>query len=196
MNQHNKPFKCDVSECTRAEGYSTKGELQRHQKTHRSQVQHRGAASLSEIYYYCSERTCDRSDSQSTNKPFTRKDNRDNHIKRKHRTQHEEHSRVMQEILLYPKNTDNMPDLGNPEQQSPDAAERPSASGNGKRKRVESNRQSSDSLARTCTDCGSLQNEVAALKRRAIDLEDELKSSKVKVETLSEVIRGGWNRGN
>ncbi|KAH4375250.1 hypothetical protein HBH99_217220 [Parastagonospora nodorum] len=186
MNKHDRPFTCDIPGCSRTEGYGTKGELQRHQKTHRSHLLQEEALSSNDICYYCPEPNCDRS-----NKPFARKDNRDDHIKRKHPNHPARHLFSKPRSSSQPENANGEFGLAIPQQPSPAAIDQPSV---GKRKRLECNEPICESSSSTCDICGSLQAEISTLKRRVTELEDKLRSSKEKAETLSEVIRGGWNR--
>jgi len=192
MNKHDRPFTCEIPGCSRKEGYGTKGELQRHHKTHRSHRQQDEALSSNDRYHYCSEPGCDRSNSLPTNKPFARKDNCDDHIKRKHGTHFDQHLQSMPSNSLHLENDNQVPDFDFSQQISPNAGH---CSATGKRKRIETYEASSRSSTNLCEGCGGLQTEVDKLKRRVIDLEDKLRSSTEKAETLSEVIRGGWNRG-
>lgn len=191
-NKHDRPFACEVPGCPRTEGYGTKGELQRHQKTHRSYLQQDEAPSLNDTYYYCPEPGCDRSNSLPTNKPFARKDNRNDHVKRKHVNQIDLRLLSIPRNLMHPETSDQLSQLDFSPKPSIEVAQR---SATGKRKRLENHEAFAGSSTTSCEDCGSLQTEVHKLKRRVIDLEDKLRSSTEKAETLSEVIRGGWNRG-
>ncbi|EAT77250.1 hypothetical protein SNOG_15317 [Parastagonospora nodorum SN15] len=158
------------------------------QKTHRSHLLQDEALSSNDTYYYCPEPSCDRS-----NKPFARKDNRDDHIKRKHVNYFDRDSQSMPSNSMHQENDNQVSDLDFTQQMGPEIAQRPAT---GKRKRVETHEASAASSTTACEDCGSVQAEISTLKRRVIELEDKLRSSKEKAETLSEVIRGGWNRGN
>ncbi|KAH5067634.1 hypothetical protein HBI38_204930 [Parastagonospora nodorum] len=188
MNKHDRPFTCDIPGCSRTEGYGTKGELQRHQKTHRSHLLQDEALSSNDTYYYCPKPKCDRS-----NKPFARKDNRDDHIKRKHVNHFDRDLQSMPSNSMHQENDNQVSDLDFTQQVGPEVAQRPATV---KRKRVKTHEASAASLTTSCEDCGSLQADISTLKRRVIELEDRLRSSKEKAETLSEVIRVGWNRGN
>ncbi|KAF1817601.1 hypothetical protein P152DRAFT_23973 [Eremomyces bilateralis CBS 781.70] len=70
MQKHQKPFKCEL--CGRSEGYSTKNDLARHQKTKHGIEDGRG-------YWYCPAKNCNK-----RNKPWPRWDNFKNHVKKIH----------------------------------------------------------------------------------------------------------------
>ncbi|PVI05156.1 hypothetical protein DM02DRAFT_668617 [Periconia macrospinosa] len=73
MDQHDRPFKCDVTDCTHIDGFSTRGELKRHVNS----LHKKGTI-------YCTVPTCPRSSSSGGNNPFSRKDNLQDHMIRKH----------------------------------------------------------------------------------------------------------------
>jgi hypothetical protein len=80
--------------------------------------------------------------------------------------------------------------------QSVDVPEHPSASGNGKRTRLEVGEFPSENASCANEACCSIRNELVALKKRVRDLQDELRSSKEKEDTLFKIIRGGLDRAN
>jgi hypothetical protein len=194
-NKHTRPFICEVSGCPRTNGFSTLGELQRHKRSHFQSLFPNEDESWSRRYF-CPEPSCDRSSSNPNNKPFTRKDNRDDHNKRIHGNQVLQQASYLQRSPVSPSSAHPIPELIVSRRQSADVPEHPSASGSGKRKRVEVGEFPSEKSSCTNEACCSIRNEVIALKKRVRDLQDELRSSKEKEDTLFKIIRGGLDRAN
>ncbi|CAI6326307.1 unnamed protein product [Periconia digitata] len=91
MDRHTRPYKCAITNCSaHSEGFGSKGELRRHENSVHPQP---SSFSSSSGYkkFYCPVPSCPRSyasglsGTSSRNRPFSRKDNRQNHISRKHR---------------------------------------------------------------------------------------------------------------
>ena len=86
MNKHNRPFKCGVAGCPHSSGFSAKGDLERHKRAkHKDLFLNELGIQPSNQFCYCSEPSCRRSSSSSNRNPFTRTDNLQEHIKRRHK---------------------------------------------------------------------------------------------------------------
>lgn len=190
MNKHNRPFNCDATDCTRLNGFSTRALLERHKNAkHRQIFPHDAVTKPNNIFCYCPVPRCDRSSSLPTNKPFTRKDNQDDHIKRKHQyLPLSQPADVLSGSILtdnsqYPLNSD-WTGLGNPAGQL--YATIPST---GKRRRLGERMLLTENTGFTNEDCCSHREETEGLRKKVKDLEHELASSKKREETLFDIIR-------
>jgi hypothetical protein len=185
MNRHSRPFICNVVGCTRADGFSSKGILQRHMKMHSRASAAETAALAGNTSFYCPEPTCDRSFSHSSDKPFTRKDNRDDHVRRKHGSNATRHSSAMcgEALFVFEGESFTSDELAPEERRSPtrNAQERVPASG--KRKHVETTETCTCPSHPTVADC-SHRTEIDDLKEEIKKLRRELEASKEKEEAL------------
>jgi hypothetical protein len=75
MDKHDRPYRCDRSECSKLQGFTYSGGLLRHQReVHKM---HGGTGKK----LFCPEQTCKRSGGEG----FTRKENLQEHLRRVHR---------------------------------------------------------------------------------------------------------------
>ncbi|KAF2792109.1 hypothetical protein K505DRAFT_308235 [Melanomma pulvis-pyrius CBS 109.77] len=189
MNKHNRPFNCDATDCTHLNGFSTKGLLERHKRAKHIQILPHGAVTKPNSKFYCRVPSCDRSSSSPSNKPFTRKDNRDDHIKRKHPDLPlPPRADVLSGSLLaensqYPLTSDRS-GRDNPAEQ-----EHAAMSSTGKRRRLEERISFPESTGFANEDCCGHREETEQLRKKVKDLEHELASSKKREDTLFDIIR-------
>jgi hypothetical protein len=184
-DKHDRPFKCDVAGCTHSTGFSSKGILDRHKRTiHKLLPPDKSSTKLSTlVLYYCPEPSCHRSISSSPSNPFTRKDNLNEHIRRKHGD-------------LQPKTSTGIMGDSDPMANSqglslPNESARGGSAeavhatmpSTGKRRRLESG---PSSLANP--DFSSRSEETEDLKRKIKHLEGELETYKKTVEKLVGII--------
>jgi len=189
MDKHDRPYKCTVADCTHSNGFSSKGDLERHKTAkHRQLLPHEAATRPSNLLYYCPELSCHRSYSLSSNNPFTRKDHLQEHIKRKHKD-------------LLPKHPASMPG-GNPTAGtqyilnsnlsgpgSPAGQFHAAVPSTGKRRRLEKRVLSLENA-------DGPQEEMEGLRRKVRDLERKVESSEKTVEALLDVIRNFTKQAN
>jgi hypothetical protein len=184
MNKHDRPFRCDVAGCLSVDGFSTKGILQRHKLKH-SQTQSSGDATLSgNAPCFCPEPSCDRSSSATTKKPFTRKDNRDDHVKRKHKGITLQQTSNRPGDIILPRGAEiptapEMEDLTSPASQMQATTLQA-----GKRKRVDSSASPAERTSHSSCEHDNLQEENKRLKARVDNLERDLAASRKREETL------------
>jgi hypothetical protein len=74
MDTHERIYRCLQPECSKLKGFTYAGGLQRHEKhVHKMH---------GVVEFYCPQATCNRA--EGGGKPFTRKENRADHLQRKH----------------------------------------------------------------------------------------------------------------
>jgi hypothetical protein len=184
MNKHDRPFRCDVAGCLNVNGFSTKGILQRHKMTHSQPVSSGDVTLSGNAPCFCPEPSCDRSSSATTKKPFTRKDNWDDHVKRKHKgiaMRHTTHPLGDHESLLDAEipTAPEVEDLASPASQMQATALQA-----GKRKRVDSSASPAERASQSSCEHDNLQEENKRLKARVDNLERDLAASRKREETL------------
>ena len=189
MNKHDRPYKCTVADCTHSNGFSSKGDLERHKRAkHKQLLLHEAATQPSNLLHYCPELSCHRSSSSSSNNPFTRKDHLQEHIKRKHKD-------------LLPKHPASMPG-GNPTAgtqyilnsnlsglESPAGQFYAAVPSTGKRRRLEKR-------ALSLENADGPREETEELRRKVRDLERKVESYEKTVEALLDVIRNFTKQAN
>lgn len=85
-NKHERPYKCTVNGCTRTQGFASKGDQIRHERTvHKalySRFSTKGSTS-NETLHFCDEPNCARGP-RNENSGFNRRDNLMDHMRRRH----------------------------------------------------------------------------------------------------------------
>lgn len=74
MDKHERPYICTFDGCTHDIGFTSKGDLVRHQNS----------VHTSSKIYWCDHNGCSRSNSAPRKRPFARKDHLQEHVKRIH----------------------------------------------------------------------------------------------------------------
>ncbi|KAH8752890.1 hypothetical protein F5882DRAFT_419559 [Hyaloscypha sp. PMI_1271] len=85
QNKHDRPFKCSVASCDRIEGFTSKGDQERHERSvHKALSSEVGTQSGTSLKppYFCDEPDCTRG--PGSNNGFPRKDNLKDHVQRIH----------------------------------------------------------------------------------------------------------------
>jgi len=189
MDKHGRPYKCAIADCTRSNGFASKGDLERHKKTvHGQLLLHEATTRPSNSLYYCPEPSCNRSLLLSNN-AFARKDHLQEHIKRMHKDLLPKHPASMLEGSnptagnQYILNS-NLSGLGSPAGQV-----HATVPGTGKRRRLEKRTLSLEDADRP-------QEETEELRRKVRDLERKVMSYEKTVETLLDVIRNFPKQAN
>jgi polyhydroxyalkanoate synthesis regulator phasin len=158
MKKHDRPYKCTSANCAHLKGFGSKGDLERHKITKHKQLVSTEAAASPKHPFYCPEPNCNRS-SSPTNKPFARKDNLTDHMRRKHK------NNLLKQGQVHT-----------------------AASCNGKRRRLENSTSLSDIADSSKPTPREPQEEIEELRRKVKNLEDENKFYKKKEATLFELI--------
>ena len=189
MNKHNRPFKCEIASCSHSNGFSAKGDLERHKRAkHKELFLDELAAESSNLFFYCPEPSCHRSSSSSDRKPFIRTDNLQEHIKRRHKDLQPKHTasiigRSIPVAVIQPFLS---PALSMPEDSAGQTyAAKPRTR---KRRRLERETPVSQNADGVNQELDRLREETRELKKRVKDLEHDLDLSKKSEETLYNVI--------
>lgn len=86
QNKHERPYKCTISSCTRTQGFTSKSDQIRHERTVHKTL-HGGigmqGSTSNETLFFCDELNCKRGPGNE-NFGFTRKDNLMDHVRRRH----------------------------------------------------------------------------------------------------------------
>ncbi|KAF2258140.1 hypothetical protein CC78DRAFT_587500 [Lojkania enalia] len=166
-NQSDKPFKCKLSTCPHStQGFRTKGLLARHTKSrHRELLSRDAAARPSNQLYYCPDPSCNRA-----SKPFARKDNRDNHVAKQHKSLASGHSVIAQGISNITTGAKCIWSSDEGKIVSPASPVLAAGPSTGKRRRSEET-ASSPGNSGSVNEVDKLRVENAQLKRRIRDLE-------------------------
>jgi hypothetical protein len=78
MDKHERPYICTVDGCDHLQGFTTKGDLSRHQR-----IVHKLDSGQGGLFF-CNEPNCARGPSGGPNAGFSRNDNLADHIRRRH----------------------------------------------------------------------------------------------------------------
>lgn len=197
MDKHDRPYKCLVADCTHSNGFSAKGDLERHKRAvHKQLILHEQATQLSNLLYYCPEPNCPRSSSSSRNKPFSRKDHRQEHIKRKHKdlfskppanVQGEFNSPAANQDIWYPDSTK----LASPIHQAHETIP-----GARKRRRLEGETRLSENADPANEEIYRLQAETEEWKGKVKDMERKLELSRKREERLLALLENALSTQN
>jgi hypothetical protein len=78
MDKHERPYRCTIDGCDHAQGFTSKGDLSRHER-----IVHKLRSAQGSLLF-CDEPDCARGPGGGTNAGFSRKDNLADHMLRKH----------------------------------------------------------------------------------------------------------------
>lgn len=173
MDRHSRPYKCAVVGCAHQNGFGSQGDLKRHENSVHKQSN-----------LFCPVPGCSRSSLSSNDKPFSREDNLQDHIKRQHKDLPPKH-------VAGPQGGGNSlagnQDVVNPNlsrQASPAGEVDERVRGTRKRRRLWARTMSSENPDSAKEDPHELEEENNKLRKRIWDLEHELKLSKERAEKL------------
>jgi hypothetical protein len=80
MDKHERPYVCTVDGCDHAQGFTSKGDLSRHQR-----IVHKPDSGQGRLLLFCNEPNCKRGPSGGPRAGFSRPDNLADHVRRRHR---------------------------------------------------------------------------------------------------------------
>jgi hypothetical protein len=196
MDKHNRPYKCEAAECTLLNGFSSKGDLERHRRAkHTHLLPDEVTTHPSNHVFFCSEPTCSRSSSSAIKNPFSRKDGRNEHVKRMHK------ELLPNSLLNIPQGSDLtasaqlISSFSSVSDNSAGQVDAPVSSIR-KRRRFKKSMVSTEGAVDTNEGHNGASEEVELLKRKMRDLENELESSRRREATLFEVISKFTNQSD
>ena len=180
MDQHNRPYKCTVAGCTHPNGFGSTGELKRHKNSVHKQFN---------SFFYCPVPGCSRSSSSSNKNPFSRKDNRQEHINRQHKDLFPKHPTGLEGGSNPPPGNQDIPNSDLSEWANPADQVNVTVRGTRKRRRLPERTLSPENADSTNEELHGLREENKKLKREIEGLKCELELSKKRGETLVDVIK-------
>lgn len=193
MDKHDRPYKCVVAGCTHSNGFSSKGDLERHKRSiHKQPFLHEVATRS----HYCPELSCPRSSSSSSNEPFVRKDHLREHIKRKHKDLFSKHLAGVQEASNSPDGDQNTLNSDLSGRGSPADQVYVNVCDTRKRRRLAERTLLSENADSANGELHGPREENEELRRKLKDLERELELSRKTAETLLDVIRNYTKQPN
>ena len=179
MDKHERPYKCTVDGCDNSQGFTSKGDLSRHQRiVHKSD---NGQGGL----LFCNEPNCARGPSGGPNAGFSRSDNLADHIRRRHG----QSSTVSSCVPRIEIANDTIPP-GIRSESSRRVDKEPVTPLQGKRRRISEMELDSENADRGDGEEMYLRNELRKATQRVEELTKELKEVQKKHEEKTEVLVG------
>jgi hypothetical protein len=173
MDKHERPYRCTNNECNNVRGFTSKGDLKRHNRN--AHKFYSGQASM----LFCDEPDCPRGPGGGT-AGFNRKDNLADHMRRKHGRTSTASARVIGSVGG--ANTMTLPsiDLESPQSMGIELAASPQR----KRRRMPEMGFSSQSEDLEDMEEMNLRQELKRMRQVERDMENELTKTKQRVEEL------------
>jgi hypothetical protein len=180
MDKHERPYICTVSGCDHLQGFTSKGDLSRHQR-----IVHKldsGQGSL----WFCNEPNCARGPGGGPNAGFSRSDNLADHIRRRHGQSSTVSSCVPRRVEI--ANDTILPGVRS---ETPRRVDRqPDTSLQRKRRRISGEGLSSQNADQGDGEEIYLRSELRKMTQRVEELTKELKEVQKKCEEKTEVLVG------
>ena len=180
MDKHERPYICTVDGCEHLQGFTSKGDLSRHQRAvHKLDS---GNGSL----LFCDEPNCARGPSGGRDAGFTRYDNLAEHRRRRHAQSSTVSSRVPRRVEI----ADNTI-LPNVRSESPRRVDKePVTSLQRKRRRISETGSSSQKADQGEGEEMHLRGELSKMTQRVEELRKELNEARKKYEEKTETLVG------
>jgi hypothetical protein len=180
MDKHERPYICTVDGCDHLQGFTSKGDLSRHQRiVHKLDSKQSGR-------FFCDEPNCARGPSGGPNAGFSRSDNLSDHIRRRHGWSSIISSRVPRRIEI--ANDTILPGIRSesPQRVDKELVTPPQS----KRRRISEMGLDSQNVDRGNGEEMYLRNELRMATQRIEELTKELKEVQKRSEEKTEVLVG------